>query len=73
MEASVELPSAERDDSALRIVGGDANGDAVAGDDFDAESPHPSAQLRQNFVTRVHLDAIEATTVHGHDRALHVD
>ena len=73
MEASVELPSAERDDSALRIVGGDANGDAVAGDDFDAESPHPSAQLRQNFVAGVHLNAVEAATVHGHNRALHVD
>ena len=46
---------------------------AVAGDDFDAESPHPSAQLRQNFVAGIDLDAVEASTVHGHNRALHVD
>ena len=73
MNARVELPSAECNDSALRIVGGNTNGDAVARDDFDTESPHPAAQLRQNFVAGVDLDAVQTTTVHGHNRALHVD
>ena len=66
------LAGAEGDDAALRVVGRDADGDAVAGDDLDAESPHASTELRQNFVAGIDLHAVEATAVHGHDGALHV-
>ena len=52
------LSGSERDDAADRIVRGNADGDAVAGNDLDSETTHPAAQLRQNFVTSVTLHAI---------------
>src|SRR5918996_3138856 len=68
----VLLSSAERDDSALGIVGRDANRDAIAGDDLDAKPPHPPAQLRQHLMAGVHLHAVKTPAVDGHHRALHV-
>ena len=56
-----ELPGSERNDAADRIVRGYANGDAIAGNDFDPEAPHPAAQLRQDFMPRVALDAVQPT------------
>jgi hypothetical protein len=73
MNASVELPGAERDNPALWIVGRDANRDAVARHNLDAEPAHPAAQLRQHLVAGVYLHAVQPTAVHGDDRALHVD
>ena len=52
------LASTERDDAAYRIVGGNANGDPIAGDDLDAESPHPAAELGKDFVPGVYLHPI---------------
>ena len=58
--AAPGLSGAEGDDAADRVVGGDADGHAIAGHDLDAEAPHPAAQLRQHFVARLGLDAIQA-------------
>ena len=55
------------------IVGRDADGDAVTRHDLDAEAAHPAAQLGEHFVAGVALHAVEATAVHGHHRALHVN
>ena len=52
------LSCAERDDAANRIVWRNADRHAVAGDDFDAEAAHPAAELREDFMTGVALDAI---------------
>jgi hypothetical protein len=68
-----ELPGAKGDDATLGIVGGNANGYAVARHHLDPESPHTPAQLRQHFVTGVHLHAVQTTTVHSDHRALHVN
>ena len=67
------LTRAESDDAALRIVGRDADGDPVARDHLDAEPPHATAQLRENFVSGVDLHAVEATAVHRDDGALHIN
>lgn len=63
----------EGDDSALRIVGRDSHGDSVTRYDFDAKAAHPAAQLGEYFLTRFDLHPIKATTMNGHDRALHVN
>jgi hypothetical protein len=55
------LPGSERNDAAHRIVRGYANSDAIAGNDFDPEAPHPAAQLSQHFMPRVTLDAVQPT------------
>ena len=52
------LSRAERDDSADGVVWGDADGNAVAGNDLDAEAPHPTTQLRENLMSCVALDAV---------------
>lgn len=69
---SIGLPGAKRDDSALRIVGGDADRDPVTRNDLDAKPPHSAAQLRQHLVAGVYLHAVEAPAMHGDNRALHV-
>ena len=67
------LPGPEGDDAAHGIVGGDTHGDTVAGNDFDAETPHPAAQLREDFVPRIALDAIQPAGVDRDDGPLHVN
>ena len=67
------LASAERDDAAHRVVGRNADGDAVTRDDLDAEAAHSAAQLGQDFVARIHLHAIQAAAVHRHDGALDIN
>jgi hypothetical protein len=69
----VRLSSAERDDAADRVVRGHANGDAVAGNDFDAEAAHATAQLREDFMAGVALHAVQPAGVDGDDRPLHID
>ena len=64
---------AEGDDAADRVVGRHADGDAITGNDFDAEAPHPAAQLREHFMSGIALHAIQAARVDGHHRSLHVD
>ena len=56
--ASVDLPGAEGDDSALGIVRRDADRDPIARHDLDAESPHPTAELCQHLVAGVYLHAV---------------
>jgi hypothetical protein len=70
---SIYLSCAEGDDAADRIVGRDANRHAVTGDDFDAEAPHPAAQLGEHFMTGITLDPIQPAGMHRHHRSLHVD
>ena len=67
-----ELPCAEGDDAADRIVRRDADGHAIARNDLDAEAAHPAAQLREHFVAGVALHAIQAPGMDGDDRALHI-
>ncbi len=67
------LSCAERDDAANRIVWRNADGDAITGDDFDAEAAHPAAQLREDFMSGIALDAIQPARVDSDDDALHVD
>jgi hypothetical protein len=67
------LSGAERDDAADRIIRRDAYGDAIAGHDLDPEAAHPAAQLREDLMTRVTLDAVEAARMNGDDGPLHVD
>jgi hypothetical protein len=69
---SHRLSGAERDDAPDRIVGGDANRDAVTWNDLDTEAAHPPAQLREHFVTGITLDAIQPAGMHRHYGSLHV-
>jgi hypothetical protein len=66
------LSSAERDDPADRVVGGDADCDPVTGHHLDAEAPHPSAQLREHFMAGVTLDPVQPAGMHGDDCPLHI-
>jgi hypothetical protein len=65
--------SAEGDDAANGIVGGNANGDAVSGNDLDPEAAHPAAQLGEYFVTLVALHAVKPAAMNRHDGALHIN
>jgi hypothetical protein len=67
------LTRTERDDAALGVVGRDADGYPVARDHLDAEPPHATAQLRENFVAGVDLHAVEPTAVHRDDGALNIN
>jgi hypothetical protein len=55
------LSGSERNNSADRIVRGYTYRDAIAGNDFDSEAPHPAAQLRQHFMTGITLNAVQPT------------
>jgi hypothetical protein len=66
------LPRAEGDDAANGVIRRDTDGHPIARHDFDAESPHPSAQLSENLVAGVALDSIEPPRMDGDDRALHI-
>jgi hypothetical protein len=69
---SIFSASAEGDDAADRIVGGNADGHAIARDDFDAEAAHAAAQLREDLVALIALHAIKPAAVHGHDCTLYI-
>jgi hypothetical protein len=56
-----ELSGSERNDAADRVIRGYPHGHAVTGNDFDSETPHPAAQLRQHFMSRITLDAVQPT------------
>jgi hypothetical protein len=66
------LSCAEGDDSADRVVRGHANGDAITRHYFDAEATHAAAQLRENLMARIALNAIQTAGMNGHDRSLHI-
>ena len=67
------LASPEGDDAPDRIVRRHADGHAISGDDLDAEAAHATAELREDFVARIALDAVKTAAVHGDDGALHVN
>ena len=67
------LSCTERDDAADRIVWRDTNRDAIAGYDFDTEAAHPAAQLREDLMASVALDAIQPARMDSDDGALHID
>ena len=67
------LASAERDDAPDGIVGRNAHGHAIAGDNLDPESAHAAAQLRQDLVPLVALHAVEAAAMDRDHRALHIN
>jgi hypothetical protein len=63
---------AEGNDAADGIVRRDADGDAIAWDDLDSKSPHPSAQLCEQLMTCIALNPIQSPRMHGDDRSLHI-
>ena len=67
------LTSAESYDAANRIVGGNADRDAVTRNDLDTEPAHPPAQLRQDFMPGVALHAIQTAGVDRHHGSLHIN
>ena len=69
----VRLPRAKGDDASHGVIRRDTDGHPIARNHLDAEAPHPSAQLCENFVPCVALDAIQTPGVDGDDRTLHVD
>jgi hypothetical protein len=71
--STTELSSPEGDDSANRVVRGYADGNAVAWNYLDSEAAHPTAQLRQHFVPRVTLHAVQPTGVNRYNGSLHVN
>jgi hypothetical protein len=68
----VILASSEGDDAADGVVGGNANGDAIARHYLDSEAAHSAAQLGKHLVTLIALHTIQTAAVNRHDRALHV-
>ena len=67
------LASAERDDAANRIVRRNTDGHPVSRHHFDAESPHPTAQLGQHFMARIYLHPIQTAAVNGDHGALDIN
>ena len=55
---NVSSASAEGNDAANRIVGGDAYCDAIARNHLDSEAAHPAAELSEHLVALVALHAI---------------
>jgi hypothetical protein len=68
-----ELPGPEGDDSAHRVVRGNANGDTIAGNDLDSEPPHPTTQLGEHLVTGVALHAIQPAGMDCDHGSLHIN
>ena len=67
------LSGSERNNSADRVVRGYTYRDAIAGNDFDSEAPHPAAQLSEHLMAGIALHAIQTTGVHRHYGSLHID
>ena len=68
----VMLPRAEGDDASHGVVRRYTDSHPIAWNHLDAEAPHPPAQLCENLVPCVALDAIQTPGVYGDDRALHI-
>ena len=64
---------AEGNDASHRVVGRDANRDAIPWNNLDAEAPHAAAELGEHFVSGVALYAVETSAVNRDHGALHVD
>ena len=68
-----DLTGAEGDDAADGVVRGDADSDPIAGNDLDSKTAHPSAELREHFVSGVAFHAVQPTGVNRDDGSLHVN
>jgi hypothetical protein len=69
----IDLSRAKGDEPSKRIVGRDAHGDPIAGNDLDPKTPHAAAQLSQHFVARVAFDPIKASTMDRQHDAVEVN
>ena len=67
------LARAERDDTPDRVVRRNADRHPIARNDFDTEAAHSTAELGQHLMAGITLHPIQPATVHGNDRALHVN
>ena len=67
------LAGAEGDDTPDRIVRRYADGHAISRNDLDAKAAHAAAELGQDLVAGIALDAIQTPAVHGHNGPLHVN
>ena len=67
------LPGAEGDDAANRVVRRDAHGNPIARHDFDAEPPHAATELGQHLVTGIALHTVEPAAVHRDDGTLNIN
>ena len=67
------LACPEGDDAPDGIVRRHADGNAISGDDLDAEAAHAAAQLGQDLVAGVALHAVQPAAVDRYDGALHVN
>jgi hypothetical protein len=72
ISSDIPLTSAECDNAANRVVGGDTDCHAISGNHLDPKPPHAAAQLRQYLVARVALDAIQPARMYGDDCSLHI-
>ena len=69
----MSLTCAESNDAADGIVGRYSHRHAIAWNNLDSEAAHPAAQLSENFVPCITLNAIETSAVYCHDCSLHID
>jgi hypothetical protein len=67
------LAGAECNDAPDGVVRRNADGHAIARNDFDTEAAHSTTELGQHFMAGVTLHSVEPATVHGDDGALHVN
>ena len=67
------LAGAECNDAPNGVVRRNADGHAIARNDFDTEAAHSTTELGQHFMAGVTLHSVEPATVHGDDGALHVN
>ena len=67
------LSGPERDDASHGIVGRHTDRHAITRHNLDAESTHPSTQLRQDFLAGIALHAIESPTVYRNNSSLNIN
>jgi hypothetical protein len=68
----VSSASAEGNDAANRVVGGNAHGHSVARNHLDPEATHAAAELSEHLVALVALHPVETAAMDRHDRALNI-
>lgn len=67
------LAGSKCNDAADRVVRRDADGHAISWNYLDTKAAHAAAQLREDFVTGVALNAVETAAVHRDHCSLHID
>ena len=66
------LSGSEGNDPADRVIRGYTDCHSVSGNDFDSEAAHPATQLRQHFMARIALHAVQTARVNRNYGSLHV-